>query len=83
MAEAHSFARKQPDIVQKRQKCLYDMKLNEKVYSEGNLLYRLNEAPAVADRTQLQVVVTLERPVLSYVLRSSIVHHHGSKEEAV
>lgn len=33
MEEAHSFARKQLDSVQRRHKRIYDMKLNEKAYS--------------------------------------------------
>lgn len=50
MAEAHLFylfARKQLDSVQRRQKCMHDIELNEKANSEGDLVYRLNEATPV------------------------------------
>lgn len=55
MAEAHSFARKQLFNVYKGDnKRLYDMKLNEKAYSEGDLVYRLNEATTVGQSRKLQ-----------------------------
>lgn len=54
MKEAHSLARKQLDRVQRRQKRLYDLKLNEKAYSEEYLVYRLNEATTVGQSHKLQ-----------------------------
>lgn len=89
MAEAHSFARKQLDSVQRRQKRLYDKKLNEKAYSEGDLVYRLNEATTVSQSRKLQspwkgpyLVISCDPPlytIMDHKERQFTLHHDKLK----
>jgi hypothetical protein len=84
MMEAHSFARKQLDSVQRRQKHLYDLKLNEMTYSEEDIVYRLNEATKVGQSRKLQspwrgpyLVVSADPPlytVVDQIERRSTLH---------